>query len=134
MAPGCTAATPATSGAVTAGRARRSRSRAPRPAGHTRRPARGGSAAKSAESSCARSRHRVDGEALRVLLRIGRVEGDAVEERFLFHVLTRCLDPHVLGHLAEDVGPMHAIDEALVLRRLLDHPPAAELGEPPDAV
>src|SRR5262249_51198506 len=80
------------------------------------------------------SGHRVDGETLRILLGLGRVEGDAVEQGFFLHVLTRRLDAHLLGHLAEDVGTMHAVDEALVFGRLLDHPPAPELREPPDAM
>src|SRR5207244_4148311 len=33
-----------------------------------------------------------------------------------------------------DVGPVHPVHEPLVVGRLLDHPPAAELGQPPDAM
>src|SRR5882762_3969686 len=132
MAPERIAAIPATSGSATADRVRRPRSRSPTGPARTRRRGAAGSLATSGGSS--RSRHRVDGEALRVLLGIGRVEGHAVEERFLLRVVPRRLDAHVLGHLTEEVGAMHAVDEALVVGRLLDHAPAPELGEPPDAM
>src|SRR4029453_15812686 len=80
------------------------------------------------------SGHRVDGEGLDVLLGLGRIEGAAVEEGLLLHILARRLHAHLPGHLAEDVGPVGAIDETLVVGRLLHHPPAAELREPPHAV
>src|SRR3989442_2850953 len=59
--------------------------------------------------------HRVDGETPGVFLGLGRIERDPVEERFLLHVVARRLDAHLLGDLAEDVGPVHAVDEALVV-------------------
>src|SRR5436309_2639435 len=80
------------------------------------------------------SRQRVHGEALRVLLGIGGIERDAVEERLLLHVFARCLDAQLLRDLAEDVRPVNAVDEPLVIGRLLHHPPAPELREPPHAV
>src|SRR5262245_43659391 len=79
-------------------------------------------------------RHGVDGEALRVVLGLGGIEDDAVEERLLLHVLPRGLDAHLLGHFSIDVGTVHAVHDALVVRRLLDHAPAPELREPPHSM
>src|SRR5262249_24976585 len=76
----------------------------------------------------------MDGKAPGVFLGPGRIERDPVEQRFLLHVLARRLDAHLPGDLAEDVGPVHAVDEALVVGGLLYHAPAPELREPPHAV
>src|SRR3989449_10995859 len=78
--------------------------------------------------------HGMDGKALGILLGLGRVERDSVEQRFLLHVVARCLDAHLPGDLAEDVRPVHAVDEAFVVGRLLHHAPTPELREPPHAV
>src|SRR5437867_8077387 len=97
-------------------------------------PSSGRTKRESVERLIAVSSHRVDREAFRVLLGLRRIEHDAVEQRLLPHVLARRLDAHLLRHLAEDVGPMHAIHEALVVGGLLHHPPTSELREPPHAV
>src|SRR5438034_11687850 len=78
--------------------------------------------------------HGMDGKALGILLGLGRVERDSVEQRFFLHVVARCLDAHLPGDLAEDVRPVHAVDEAFVVGRLLHHAPTPELREPPHAV
>src|SRR5258706_3472428 len=76
----------------------------------------------------------VDGEPGRVLLRLLRVEGDAVEERLRVFVLPAVLDPELPHGLFVDVGSHDLARDARIVGYTFDHAPTPKLREPPDGV
>src|SRR5215510_12430036 len=73
-------------------------------------------------------------ERLGILLGLGWVESDAIEELFRLEVLTRGLKAHLLRDLTIDVRPMDLVDNVRVVGSILDHAPTAKLCEPPHSM
>src|SRR5439155_9061833 len=69
-----------------------------------------------------------------VLLRLPRIEGDAIEQSFRIVVWSAMLVTNLLHRLLVNIWPHDLLGHSGIIRRAAYHPPAAKLREPPNGV